>query len=97
MEFEGQAVELTPPPPLDSVLYVEEAPKYVVFNEVILTSEAFMRDVTAIEPEWLTELAPHFYEIRHSTAIAATAAAEDKCSTANELVDNPKKRARIFE
>ena len=44
-----------------SVLYAEKHPKYVVFNEVVLTSQNFMRDITEIEPEWLEELAPHFY------------------------------------
>jgi hypothetical protein len=28
---------------------------------VQLTSQNFMRDVLAIQPEWLAELAPHFY------------------------------------
>eukprot|EP00049_Salpingoeca_infusionum_P027460 m.32573 g.32573 ORF g.32573 m.32573 type:complete len:729 (+) comp9527_c1_seq2:195-2381(+) len=44
-----------------SVLYSEKPPKYVVFNEVLLTGEVFMRDITAVEPEWFSELAPKFY------------------------------------
>uniref|UniRef100_A0A915K2G2 DEAD-box helicase OB fold domain-containing protein n=1 Tax=Romanomermis culicivorax TaxID=13658 RepID=A0A915K2G2_ROMCU len=31
----------------------------VIYNEVLQDS---MRDITVIEPEWLYELAPHFYE-----------------------------------
>ncbi|XP_064393087.1 probable ATP-dependent RNA helicase DHX35 isoform X2 [Halichondria panicea] len=44
-----------------SVLYEQPAPQWLVFNEVIQTSKHFMRDVSVIEPEWLYELAPHFY------------------------------------
>eukprot|EP00047_Mylnosiga_fluctuans_P021813 m.109397 g.109397 ORF g.109397 m.109397 type:complete len:706 (+) comp9039_c1_seq1:13-2130(+) len=47
-----------------SVLFTERYPPYVVFNEVVLTSECFMRDITAVEPEWLSELAPHYYRYR---------------------------------
>jgi hypothetical protein len=39
-------------------------PRYVVFNEVLLTSAKFMRDITAVEPGWLSELAPHFYDYK---------------------------------
>ncbi|ESO82673.1 hypothetical protein LOTGIDRAFT_66992, partial [Lottia gigantea] len=44
-----------------SVLFPEIPSKWVVFNEVIQTSKYFMRDLTVIKPEWLCELAPHFY------------------------------------
>ncbi|XP_043946393.1 probable ATP-dependent RNA helicase DHX35 [Protopterus annectens] len=45
-----------------SVLYGEKPPEWVVFNEVIQTSKYFMRDITLVEPSWLLELAPHFYQ-----------------------------------
>ena len=45
-----------------SVLYAEDPPKYVIYGEVVLTSQNYMRDVTAIIPEWLSEIAPHFYQ-----------------------------------
>ncbi|KAI8922517.1 P-loop containing nucleoside triphosphate hydrolase protein [Powellomyces hirtus] len=45
----------------NSVLF-RRAPSWVVFHEVVETTKPFMRDLTVIEPEWLTELAPHFYE-----------------------------------
>ena len=45
-----------------SVLYTERPPKYVVYLEVQLTSENYMREITAIEPEWLSEIAPHYYK-----------------------------------
>ncbi|XP_054164351.1 probable ATP-dependent RNA helicase DHX35 [Oppia nitens] len=46
-----------------SVLYtMSRPPKHVVFHEVLHTSQQFMRDVTPIQPNWLTELAPHYYQ-----------------------------------
>ncbi|PWN96748.1 P-loop containing nucleoside triphosphate hydrolase protein [Tilletiopsis washingtonensis] len=45
-----------------SVLFSRVPPtKYVVFHEVVETSKRFMRDLTVVEEDWLTELAPHFY------------------------------------
>ena len=34
----------------------------VVFNEVIQSNKNYMRDVTVINPDWLCELAPGFYQ-----------------------------------
>lgn len=46
-----------------SVLYNSETlPPWVVFSEVVHTTKEFMRDITAIEPQWLYELAPHYYQ-----------------------------------
>ena len=54
-----------------SVLYVETPPAWVVFSEVVHTSKEFMRDVTVIKPEWLYELAPHFYQFGTERELAA--------------------------
>ncbi|XP_065827461.1 probable ATP-dependent RNA helicase DHX35 [Oscarella lobularis] len=43
----------------------------VVFHEVVQTSKDFMRDITVIEPEWLYELAPHYYEYGTVNELAA--------------------------
>ena len=45
-----------------SVLYVETPPTWVIFNEVVHTTKEYMRDITVIKPEWLYELAPHYYQ-----------------------------------
>jgi len=45
-----------------SVLATETPPTWVVFNQVLLTGKEYMRDVTVIDPEWLLELAPNYYE-----------------------------------
>lgn len=52
-----------------SILYIHPSsvlfrrvPKCVVYGEVVETTKAFMRDVCVIEEEWLTQIAPHYYE-----------------------------------
>jgi ATP-dependent RNA helicase DDX35 len=41
-------------------------PEWVLYSEVIQTQKQYMRDVMSIDPKWLTEIAPHFYEFRES-------------------------------
>ena len=57
---DGQVLDIHP----SSVLYIEQHPPYVVFNEVLNTSKKFMRDITGIDAGWLSELAPHFYNYK---------------------------------
>ncbi|CAI5446400.1 unnamed protein product [Caenorhabditis angaria] len=42
-----------------SIMFKKDYPKWVIFTEVMQDS---IRDVTVIDPEWLYELAPHYYE-----------------------------------
>lgn len=39
-------------------------PRWVVYHELVLTSKEYMRNVSEIKPEWLIEIAPHYYN-RH--------------------------------
>lgn len=45
-----------------SVLFSLPQSPYVLFTEIIHTSQIYMRDLTLVKPEWLEELAPHFYK-----------------------------------
>lgn len=36
-------------------------PRWILYNEIVVTSKKYMREVSAIQVEWLLELAPHFY------------------------------------
>lgn len=36
-------------------------PEWVIYHEVVLTTKEYMREVMAIEPTWLVELAPRFF------------------------------------
>ena len=44
-----------------SCLY-QRQPDWVVYFELVLTTKEYMREVCAIEPRWLVELAPRFYK-----------------------------------
>ncbi|KAI8909620.1 pre-mRNA splicing factor [Gorgonomyces haynaldii] len=41
-----------------------EAPKWVLYHELVLTSKEFMRSVMDIHPDWLMEAAPHYYKAK---------------------------------
>lgn len=36
----------------------QESPEWIVYQEVYETNKTYMRNVTAIEPEWLPKFAP---------------------------------------
>jgi ATP-dependent RNA helicase DHX8/PRP22 len=36
--------------------------EWVVYHEVIQTTKVYMREVSVIQPSWLYEVAPNFYE-----------------------------------
>lgn len=46
-----------------SVLF-NQKPRWVIYYELVLTSKEFMRNCMAIQPEWLVEVAPHFYKTK---------------------------------
>ncbi|CAN1259801.1 Pre-mRNA-splicing factor ATP-dependent RNA helicase DEAH1 [Linum perenne] len=39
-------------------------PRWVVYHELVLTTKEYMRQVTELKPEWLVEIAPHFYRMK---------------------------------
>lgn len=39
-------------------------PKWVVYYSLVSTDKHYMRNVIAIDPSWLIEAAPHFYQLR---------------------------------
>ncbi|CAO2830197.1 unnamed protein product [Amaranthus hypochondriacus] len=52
----NQIVQIHP----SSVLF-RAKPDCIIFNELVRTNQNYIRNVTRIDPMWLTELAPHFY------------------------------------
>lgn len=44
-----------------SVLFGRKKPECVLFCELVLTTKQYMRDIQAIEPEWLVQIAPHYF------------------------------------
>ena len=53
----GQTVYLHP-----SSVLMETNPKWVIYYELVLTSKEYMRSNMPLQPEWLMEVAPHFYK-----------------------------------
>eukprot|EP01135_Chromosphaera_perkinsii_P011544 Nk52_evm2s2438 gene=Nk52_evmTU2s2438 len=43
-----------------SVLFGKK-PQCLLFNELVFTSKQYMREVSQVEPEWLTEVAPKYF------------------------------------
>ncbi|TPX49811.1 hypothetical protein SeMB42_g00606 [Synchytrium endobioticum] len=41
---------------------VGENPRWILYFELVLTTKEFMRQVIEIQPEWLLEVAPHYYK-----------------------------------
>ncbi|KAK2367200.1 pre-mRNA-splicing factor ATP-dependent RNA helicase DEAH1 [Trifolium repens] len=53
-----QTVHIHPSSGLAEVL-----PRLVLYHELVFTSKEYMRNLTEIKPEWLLEIAPHYYQL----------------------------------
>ncbi|KIX93137.1 uncharacterized protein Z520_11194 [Fonsecaea multimorphosa CBS 102226] len=53
----GQVVYIHP-----SGVLMESRPKWVIYHELVLTSKEYMRSCMPLKPEWLIEVAPHYYK-----------------------------------
>jgi pre-mRNA-splicing factor ATP-dependent RNA helicase DHX16 len=54
---QGQHVHIHP----SSSLF-QKLPKWVLYHELVFTSQEFMRQVIEVRPDWLVEIAPHYYK-----------------------------------
>ncbi|KAI3463896.1 hypothetical protein Pfo_020559 [Paulownia fortunei] len=54
-----QTVHIHPSSGLAQVL-----PRWVIYHELVLTTKEYMRQVTELKPEWLVEIAPHYYQLK---------------------------------
>ena len=41
----------------------QKNPDWVIYHELVMTSKEYMREVMAIEPRWLAEVAPKFNKV----------------------------------
>ena len=46
------------------------APEWIIYHELVLTTKEYMREITSIEPKWLTEVAPTFFRVARADAIS---------------------------
>ncbi|WVZ06929.1 hypothetical protein V8G54_020275 [Vigna mungo] len=54
---ENQSVYIHP----SSALFHRQ-PDWIIYHELVMTTKEYMREVTAIDPKWLVELAPRFFK-----------------------------------
>ncbi|KAK9150108.1 hypothetical protein Syun_008417 [Stephania yunnanensis] len=62
---ENQPVYIHP----SSALF-QRQPDWVIYNELVMTTKEYMREVTAIDPKWLVELAPRFFKVSDPTKMS---------------------------
>jgi pre-mRNA-splicing factor ATP-dependent RNA helicase DHX16 len=39
-------------------------PTWVIYHELVPTSKEYMRQVKELKPDWLVEIAPHYYQMK---------------------------------
>eukprot|EP00891_Asterochloris_glomerata_P002796 jgi/Astpho2/2796/Aster-00965 len=54
----------------------QRQPDWVVYHELVLTSKEYMREVCAIDPKWLVELAPRFFRAADTQKLSRRKRAE---------------------
>ncbi|KAF6142013.1 hypothetical protein GIB67_037981 [Kingdonia uniflora] len=62
---ENQPVYIHP----SSALF-QRQPDWVIYHELVMTTKEYMREVTAIDPKWLVELAPRFFKVSDPTKMS---------------------------
>ncbi|GJR19237.1 pre-mRNA-splicing factor ATP-dependent RNA helicase DEAH1-like protein isoform X1 [Tanacetum coccineum] len=66
-------------------------PRWVVYHELVLTSKEYMRQVSELKPEWLVEIAPHYYQLKDVEDLASKKmprGVESSRSDAKMAIDN---------
>ena len=53
-------------------------PDYIVYHELVVTTKEYMRCVTAVDAEWLAELAPMFFSVKASALSSLDAKKNEK-------------------
>ncbi|KAF9588436.1 hypothetical protein IFM89_010195 [Coptis chinensis] len=62
---ENQPVYIHP----SSALFQRQS-DWVLYHELVMTTKEYMREVTAIDPKWLVELAPRFFKVADPTKMS---------------------------
>ena len=84
---DSQIVRIHPSSVLDS------RPEWVIYNEYVLTSQNYIRTVTSVRPEWLLNMAPHYYDLDRFPNCEAKRVLEGlKIRLAKEHFKNEKRR-----
>lgn len=82
-------VESTPVYIHPSSSLFHKQPEWVVYHELVLTSKEYMREVIAVDPRWLIEVAPAFFKNVDSNAISKIKQKEKLNPLHNPYAKNP--------
>ncbi|KAK7169839.1 hypothetical protein R3I94_000163 [Phoxinus phoxinus] len=52
--------------PTSALFGMGYTPDYIIYHELVMTTKEYMQCVTAADGEWLAELGPMFYSIKHA-------------------------------
>ena len=50
--------------PSSMLVRLSKVPNWIVFHDAFFTTREYVRDVSAINPHWVEEIASHFYRVR---------------------------------
>lgn len=56
--------------PTSSLKEKEPPPRWILYHELVFTTKEYMRGVIEIDPDWLMELAPHFFKDKEFEELA---------------------------
>ena len=45
---------------------IGKPPEFIIFHDVAITDKEYLRDAMKIEPMWLMDTAPHFYQFKNA-------------------------------
>ncbi|KAL8139986.1 hypothetical protein V2J09_006007 [Rumex salicifolius] len=48
--------------PSSGLAQMQPQPRWLIYHELVMTTKEYMRQVTELKPEWLVEIAPHYYQ-----------------------------------
>lgn len=57
--------------PTSMYIYLGRSPDWILYHESVLTTCEYIRDLIRIDPRWLVELAPDFYQTRDVSRIVS--------------------------
>jgi pre-mRNA-splicing factor ATP-dependent RNA helicase DHX15/PRP43 len=72
---------------------MREKPTWVLYNEFVLTSRHYIRTVTRVNPQWLLDMAPDYFDLTNFPQCDAKRELE-RMITANEVNDKKKKKKK---
>ena len=55
---------------LTSFIFSLRQPYWVIYHDLVMTTKEYTREVMVIDPKWLVEMAPRFFNVVDSTKLS---------------------------